>query len=201
LANGHFYDIAFVIGTNGDVVFKQVKAVPVQFLNDGLPAFEQKVWESPWGKIGIGICYDCSFRRVTDELIRQGALALVFPTMDVSEWGEAEHRLHARVGPLRAAEANIPVVRLASSGISQIVGRDGSITAQAGYPGQGSLLIGTIGVGASGRIPLDSWFGPVCTGIAGAILIFLIIEFVVTRKTRVKTPAPAAAASVPAEKV
>ena len=44
----------------------------VSFMIDGKPAESQAIWESPWGKIGICICYDLSYTRVTDELVRQG---------------------------------------------------------------------------------------------------------------------------------
>jgi len=60
---------------------------PIQFFKDGRPAREQKLWESPWGKLGICVCYDLSYRRITDELIRQGAQAIIAPTMDVADWG------------------------------------------------------------------------------------------------------------------
>src|SRR5262249_40755296 len=43
----NFYDTAFVVGPNGDIVFRQVKSVPIQFFKDGLPATEQKLWDSP----------------------------------------------------------------------------------------------------------------------------------------------------------
>jgi len=46
-----------VIGPDGQDVFEQAKSVPVQFMSDGLPAVERRVWESPWGKIGIAVCY------------------------------------------------------------------------------------------------------------------------------------------------
>ena len=83
----NFYDTAFVVGTNGDIVFKQAKSVPIQFFRDGLPAKTRELWNSPWGKIGICICYDLSYTRVTDELVRKGAQLLIVPTMDVSDWG------------------------------------------------------------------------------------------------------------------
>ncbi|MGZ4972414.1 MAG: nitrilase-related carbon-nitrogen hydrolase [Limisphaerales bacterium] len=190
LPNGKFYDMAYVIGPNGDVVFKQAKCVPVQFFNDGLSAPEQKLWESPWGKVGLGICYDCSYRRVTDELVQQGAQVLIFPTMDVVDWGAYQHRLHSRVGPMRAAEFGIAVVRIASSGISQIVGRDGTVSAEAGFPGEGSTLVGAIGFGAPGRLPLDHWLAPACTGIAAVTLVFLVAELILTRKMRAAPQQP-----------
>jgi apolipoprotein N-acyltransferase len=201
LPNGKFYDIACVVDPKGDVVFKQVKCVPVQFFNDGLPAREQKLWESPWGKIGLCICYDCSYRRVTDELVRQGAQALIVPTLDGTDWGAYEHGLHARVGPIRAAEYGISVIRIAGSGISQICHDDGSVAATAGFPGQGDLLVGTIGLGVAGRLPLDHWLGPICAIIAGATLVFFVGEFVLTRKTKAAAPTPQPTVAVNAEKL
>jgi apolipoprotein N-acyltransferase len=65
-----FRNTAFVISPKGDVVFKQAKSVPIPFFADGLPADEQQLWNSPWGKIGICICYDLSYTRVVDELVR-----------------------------------------------------------------------------------------------------------------------------------
>ena len=38
VTNHIYYNTAFVVGTNGDVVFKQAKCTPIQFFDDGLPA-------------------------------------------------------------------------------------------------------------------------------------------------------------------
>ncbi len=46
-------------------VFKQAKSVPIEFFQDGRPAAEQRLWHSPWGNLGICICYDLSYSRVT----------------------------------------------------------------------------------------------------------------------------------------
>jgi apolipoprotein N-acyltransferase len=140
LGTTNFYNTAFVVSTNGEVVFQQVKSVPIQFFRDGLPAPEQRVWESPWGKIGICICYDLSYTRVTDELIRQGAQLIVCPTMDVETWGRYQHELHSRVAPVRAAEYGVPIFRVASSGISQAVNRRGVVLATAPFPGQTEII-------------------------------------------------------------
>ena len=125
--DNNFYDTAFVVGPDGEIVFKQAKSVPIQFFKDGLPAVEQKVWDSPWGKIGFCICYDLSYTRVVDRLVREGAQLLIVPTMDVSDWGRHQHELHARVAPVRAAEYGIPIFRVASSGISQAVTHRGKV--------------------------------------------------------------------------
>ncbi len=168
---GSFFDTAFVIGPDGKTAFRQVKAVPIQLLKDGQPATEQSLWNSPWGKIGICVCYDLSYSRVTDRLVGLGAEALVVPTMDVADWGTAQHALHARIAPARATEYGLPIFRVASSGISQLVDRAGRVTAMAPCPGDGSILAGTLEMRGAGKRPLDRWLAPFATaGTAVAIV-------------------------------
>lgn len=174
VTNDIYYNTAFVVGTNGEVVFKQVKSVPIQFFRDGLPAPKQELWNSPWGKIGICVCYDLSYTRVTDELVRQGAQLLICPTMDVEGWGRHQHELHSRVAPVRAAEYGVPIFRLASSGISQAVTGGGNVVAQAPMPGNGETITAQLRLPRQGSLPLDRWLAPLCTGITGIILAWLL---------------------------
>jgi apolipoprotein N-acyltransferase len=169
-----FYNTAFVISTNGEVVFTQAKSRPIQFFADGEPAALQRVWDSPWGKLGIAICYDASYRQVTDELIRLGAVALLIPTMDVETWGEHQHRLNARMARIRAAEYRVPIFRVASSGISQIIDRTGREIATAPFPGQGEMIAGELRWWAKGgNVPLDVWLAPACTWATGGVMMWL----------------------------
>ena len=170
---GNFYDTAFIIGPGGDIVFHQVKAVPIQFFKDGLPAVEQRLWNSPWGKIGICVCYDLSYTRVTDRLVKLGAQALVVPTMDLADWGNAQHELHARIAPARATEYGLPIFRVASSGISQSVNCAGQVIASAPCPGAGALLAGTLKMQGVGKLPLDRWLAPFATVVTAAVMIWL----------------------------
>jgi len=175
LGDTNFYNMAYVVGTNGSIVHQQVKSMPIQFFKDGLPAPERKVWDSPWGKLGVLTCYDLSYTRVVDDFVRQGAIALLNPTMDVAEWGEQQHRLHSRVAPMRAAEYGIPIFRVASSGVSQIVSRTGRVLASAPFPGEGEIIGGYLPLNAKPRLPLDRWFAPACVGIAALALIGSLI--------------------------
>lgn len=177
LGDTNYYNTAFVISTNGEVVFKQVKSVPIQFFRDGLPAPEQKVWDSPWGKIGICICYDLSYTRVTDALVRHGAQMLIVPTMDVETWGQHQHELHARIAPVRAAEYGIPIFRVASSGISQGVEKSGRVQSTAPFPGEGETIFFGANIGAKGAVPPDRLLAPLCVFIT---LLFLLRTFVAT---------------------
>ncbi len=177
----NFYNTAFVISPSGDTTFRQVKSIPIQFFRDGLPAPEQRVWDSPWGKLGFCICYDLSYSRVTDRLIKQGAQALIVPTMDVIDWGEAEHKLHARVAPLRAAEYGVPIFRLASSGISQAVDRNGHVLATAPFPGDGVVLASTLDLPGAGRLPWDRYLAPISTGLTAILGLLFTIEQILGR--------------------
>jgi apolipoprotein N-acyltransferase len=173
---GNFYDTAFVISPDGEIVFRQGKSVPIQFFKDGLPAPEQKLWASPWGPLGICVCYDLSYSRVTDRLVKLGAQALIVPTMDVIDWGEAQHRLHARVAPVRAAEYEIPIFRVASSGISQLVDGRGNQLATAPCPGEAAILAGSLELRSPGRLPWDRWLAPLSTSLTGLLSAFFLVH-------------------------
>ncbi len=176
-AQTDYFNTAFVIGPDGGELFKQVKSVPIQFFTDGRPAVEQKLWNSPWGKLGICICYDLSYTQVTDELIRQGAQAIIVPTMDIQEWGERQHRLHARVAPVRAAEYGVPILRLCSSGMSQVIDRYGNVVATASFPGQGESLGAALELPRrGGRLPWDRVAVWPCVFVTAFALVWHLVD-------------------------
>ena len=187
LSGAQYYNTAFVVGPNGEIVFRQAKCVPVQFMKDGLPAPHQALWNSPWGKLGFAICYDASYTRVTDELIRQGAQGLIFPTMDVADWGIHQHQLHARIAPMRAAEYAVPVFRLCSSGISQYAGPTGQVLDSAPFPGQGAIISASMRLVDHGRMPQDRWLAPLSVGITIALSAWLAIDCVRHRPKKLST--------------
>jgi apolipoprotein N-acyltransferase len=169
-----YYNTAFVVGPAGEVVFRQVKSVPIQFFRDGEPALTREVWDSPWGRLGIAICYDLSYRRVVDDWVSAGAEGLLVPVMDVAEWGLRQHELHGRVGPIRAAEYGIPIFRLCSSGISQVIDETGRVLATGGYPGAGEIVTGELRLSGGGRLPVDAWLGPCAVWITLVVLAVLM---------------------------
>lgn len=183
-----FRDTAFVIGPDGRDVFQQCKSVPVQFMNDGLPAEQRRVWNSPWGKIGIAICYDVSYARAMDDFVRLGAQGLIIPTMDMEEWGRHEREmLHGRLAPIRSAEYGIPIFGVWSSGESQLTDRQGRLIATAGYPGQGEMIAGPFELSAPGRVPPDRYPAFAASILVGALLFcFIGAEMLMRRKSRMK---------------
>jgi apolipoprotein N-acyltransferase len=180
-----FYDTAFVIGPDGNDVFQQAKSVPVQFIQDGLPATQRRVWDSPWGKIGIAICYDVSYARVMDDFVRQGAQGLIIPTSDATNWGEFERRmLHGRLAPVRCAEYGIPEFGVWSSGVSQLTDRYGRVVATAGYPGQGEMIAGPLDLESPGHIPPDRPFAIACMAVTFFFIFYLAAQKISIRSTK-----------------
>ncbi len=183
-----YFNTAFVIGPSGEIVFQQAKSVPIQFFKDGLPAEKQQLWASPWGNLGLCICYDLSYTRVTDELVRLGAQAIIVPTMDVVDWGKHQHELHARIAPMRAAEYGVPIFRLASSGISQCVSSSGHVLATAPMPGDEAMLAGTLHLGRAGTLPWDRYVAPFCACVTGLIATWLVFSCLRARKSPLPKP-------------
>jgi apolipoprotein N-acyltransferase len=184
LGETNYFNTAFVVSTNGEVVFRQAKSVPLQFFADGRPAPSQRVWDSPWGPIGILICYDVSYSRVGDELIRQGARTLIAPALDAEAWGAGQHRQNARMTLLRALEYGVPIFRVAGSGISQLVSRGGELLASAPFPGQGEMLSGELRWhDAPSALPLDRWLTRPCVVVTALSMVTLM-----TSRWRVRRP-------------
>jgi apolipoprotein N-acyltransferase len=167
-----FRNTAFVVGPTGEIVFEQAKVVPIQFFSDGEPAPDQRVWESPWGRIGICICYDLSYTRVTDRLIELGAQALIVPTMDVMDWGKHQHLLHSRIAPMRAAEYEVPIFRVASSGVSQLIDGYGRSLSCAAIGAEGATIAGKLELPPRGTLPTDRWLAPISTFVAFLVLVY-----------------------------
>lgn len=187
-----YYNTAWVIGPQGTVVHRQAKSMPIQFFEDGMPAAAQQVWESPWGPLGICICYDQNYALVTDPLARQDMRALLIPTMDVIQWGAYQHGLSARLATTRAAEYGVPVVRLASSGVSLMTDAQGRILAKGEVPGQGEIVSAVIPLSAHPRHPWDRLPAKIACALSGLLVcVAIALSFVDERRRIRQKPAQA----------
>jgi apolipoprotein N-acyltransferase len=108
-----FDNVAWLIGPDGRVVARQLKAVPIPFFRDGNPARHQEVAPTAYGRVGICICYDGTFTDVPRRLVDLGAEVLLVPVMDVQDWPEQERWQHADLAIFRAIELRRCVVRAA----------------------------------------------------------------------------------------
>jgi len=174
------YNAAFVISPEGKIVFEQAKSAPVPFLETSLPAKEQNLWNSPWGKIGICICWDMSFTRVTDKLVKLGAQALVVPSADLFEWGRREHYLHARVTPVRAAEYSLPIFRVCNA-ISQLTSPTGQVLTSTSSPSPGKIVAGHLLLKKKGSIPIDRIIAPLSIILTAMIILLFLVQSVLNK--------------------
>jgi apolipoprotein N-acyltransferase len=102
--------------------------------------------------------------------------------MDMIEWGAREHQLHARVAPVRSAEYGIPILRVASSGISQCTDASGTVVAQAGFPGQVEIVAGRLLLANAGALPFDRWLAPLSTGVTALVILWLAAKAAMNRR-------------------
>jgi apolipoprotein N-acyltransferase len=84
--------------------------------------------------------------------------------------------LHGRIAPVRATEYGLPLFRVASSGISQLVDRAGRVIASAPCPGDAATITGTLEMRGTGRRPLDRWLAPFATGVTAVLIAGLAIR-------------------------
>ena len=94
--------------------------------------------------------------------------------MDVADWGGYQHSLHARVAPVRAAEYGVPIFRVCSSGISQLIDDAGAVIAFAPFPGEQATIAGPLELVRQGHLPLDHWLAPISMFVTGAIVLWLL---------------------------
>lgn len=123
----NFRNTAFLVSPDGRITGRAVKMNPIQFFNDGEPGRDFAVLRMDRAKPGIGICYDMDYTYVSRNLSFRGADILIFPTLDVSSWGRVQHIQHAAMTQFRAIENRRYLIRVAASGISQIVDEHGRI--------------------------------------------------------------------------
>lgn len=108
------------------VLGKHGKHHTVHLFDDGETGPTMKAIDTPLGRMGTPICFDCDFQDVVGRMTLDGAEFFAVPSMDAAHWGEKQHIQHAQFFRLRAAENRRPFVVAASSGVSQIISPDGS---------------------------------------------------------------------------
>jgi apolipoprotein N-acyltransferase len=127
----------------------------------------------PWGdeKIGMAICYEVVFPEEVAQLTEAGATLLVTITNDAWYGDTSAPWQHFRAARFRAAENRRPLLRAAITGVSALVGPDGSVWEEIGVFQEGvirSRVVGKKGLTPYARAP---WLTPaLCTLVAlGAI--------------------------------
>ena len=77
------------------------------------------------------------------------------------------------MAPVRAAEYGLPIFRVCSSGISQLIDGAGCVVASAPFPGEQSAISGPLELVRRGHLPLDRWMAPLSVFVTAAIVLLL----------------------------
>jgi len=99
-----------------------------------------------------------------------------------TDWGRYEHELHTRIAPVRATEYNIPIFRLASSGISQSVDNMENVRASAPFPGEAATVKDVLMFREPGSLPLDRVIAPISVLVTAGTIGCL--AFTLSRRKR-----------------
>ena len=108
-------------------IFSALVRIP---MSDMLAGKEPALLSVGGYKVGVSICYEVAFADEMREASRQANYLL---SISNDSWfGDSSAPLqHLQIARVRAAEAQLPMVRATSTGVSAIIARDGSVIAQA----------------------------------------------------------------------
>lgn len=129
----------------------------------------------PWERerLGMAICYEVVYPAEVAELARRGATILVTITNDAWYGDTFAPWQHFRAARFRAAENRRPLLRAAITGVSAVVGPDGSVWSQLGVFHEGVIrarVLGLSGLTPYARHPsLVPLLSTAITGIAFAL--------------------------------
>ncbi|MBO9312267.1 MAG: apolipoprotein N-acyltransferase [Chloroflexus sp.] len=143
-AEAGMHDAAVLIGPDGREVGRRAKIN----LTSGEQAFgfvagsaTFPVFPTPYGKVGLGVCWDRHPTWIVRELARHGAQIVLMPVDDDFAANPWFPRLHAADSVLRAVENRVTFATGATSGIAMVIDPYGRITAESAI-NQRSVVVG-----------------------------------------------------------
>lgn len=178
-----FYNTAFTQGQDGPLG-EHVKNHTVHMFADGIPGTTAEPINTPSGKIGTPICFDCDYQDVMRKMTAKGAEFFLIPIMDAEPWTERQHLQHAQLFRHRAAENGRWLAIAATSGQTQIIDSRGNVQKKLPLTRPG-VLTGTIcGHTHLTLFQRGGWlFGPLCLAALPLLLILALFALHQRRKS------------------
>ena len=135
---GEWRNIALTLDPTG-VLGEHTKVHPVHFFDDGTPGTTALPVQTPHGKVGTPICFDCDYEGVVRGMTAAGAEMFVVPTMDAEKWTAKQHDQHSELFRIRACENGRWLFVVATSGVSQVIDSNGHVHARLEALEQGTI--------------------------------------------------------------
>ncbi len=128
------YNTVLMIGPDGKEAGRRYKihlfpTEPKQGFSAGPKSYES--FDTPFGKVGLGICYDYHFLDVVHNLARNGAKIFIMPTNDDFNGDPDFPKFHATDAVFRAVEHRAVFATSTASGVSIVVDPYGRIMAMS----------------------------------------------------------------------
>lgn len=98
------------------------------------------VFETPYGRVGLGVCWDRHLPWITRELARAGAQIVLMPVDDDFSGNRWFPPLHASDTVFRAVENRVAFGLGATSGVAMVIDPYGRITAESGINRRGVVM-------------------------------------------------------------
>lgn len=157
------YDAAVMLGPNGAEAGRRAKINVTgeeEAFGFAPGPRDFSVFETPYGNVGLGVCWDRHLPWIVRELARAGAQIVLMPVDDDFSGNRWFPPLHASDSVFRAVENRVTFGLGATSGIAMVIDPYGRITAESGVNQRGAVTGETFVV--SGRTlytRFGDWFG------------------------------------------
>jgi len=177
-ASTGMHDTALMVGPEGKEVGRRAKinTTDGEVRHGFVPGPDDfPVFDTPHGKVGIGVCWDRHRLWITRELARAGAEIVLMPVDDDFNHNQWFPAFHASDSVFRAVENRVAFGLGTTSGISLVVDPYGHIMAESGI-NERSAVIGKVFTvpGTTLYSRFGDWFGwlmVLCTGIMTGIAV------------------------------
>ena len=163
LENGQFQVVSLMIGPDGEEAGQRAK---IRLFGDAsehgfeIGSRNFSVFETPYGKVGLGVCYDYHYLDVARGLARNGAKILLMPTDDDFDGNANFPPFHASDGVFRAAEHRVTMGLGTTNGLSLVIDPYGRIVAEGEINERGFIIGETFIVeGQTIYTRFGDWFG------------------------------------------
>ena len=162
-ASTGLHDTAVMMGPDGSEVGRRAKINMTSGEKEyGFVAgpLEFPIYDSPYGKVGIAVCWDRHALWVTRELAKRGAQIVLMPVDDDFNRNEWFPPFHAADGVFRAVENRVTLALGTTNGLSILVDPYGRILAEGGINERGVISAETFVVeGNTLYTKWGDWFG------------------------------------------
>ena len=174
IAKGQFQNMALIVGPDGEEIGQRAK---IHLFGSGshygfqAGPHSYSVFDTPYGMIGIGVCYDYHFLDVARGLARNGAQVLLMPTDDDFNGSPTFPPFHASDGVFRAVENHVAMGLGTTNGLSMVIDPYGRIVAK-GEINERGVIVGEVFTVSGDTLYTrwGDWFGWLMVGFMGVLV-------------------------------